>query len=67
MPFQLSAARANNQTSLGICAMDYVGDDPSPNPDTPGIVVDDVSFVVEKQHICLPIVLEFLRPSMTSW
>ena len=30
--------------------MDYVGDDPSPNPDTPGIVVDDVSYI-EKQHI----------------
>lgn len=55
MPFQLAAARANNQLSLGICAMDYVGDDPSPNPDTPGIIVDDVSYI-EKQHICLPIV-----------
>lgn len=35
--------------------MDYIGDDPSPNPDTPGIIVDDVGYV-EKQHIFLLIV-----------
>ena len=29
--------------SPGICAMNYVGDDPCPNPDTPGLIVDDVS------------------------
>jgi hypothetical protein len=27
----------------GICAMDYTGDDPYPNSDTPGLIVDDVS------------------------
>ena len=27
---------------LGICAMDYLGDDPNPNPDTRGLIVDDV-------------------------
>ena len=55
IPFQLTAARANNRTLLGICAMDYIGDDPSPNPDTPGIIVDDVSYV-DKRHILLLIV-----------
>ena len=27
----------------GICAVDYTDDDPNPNPDTPGLIVDDVS------------------------
>ena len=27
----------------GICAMDYTGDNPYPNSDTPGLIVDDVS------------------------
>jgi len=35
--------------------MDFLGDDPEPTPDTPGVIVDDVSYV-EKQHICIPIV-----------
>jgi hypothetical protein len=30
--------------------MDYIGDDPSPNSDTTGIIVDDVSRSVQ-QHI----------------
>jgi len=55
IPFQLAVTRTNNQTSLGICAMDFLGDDPEPTPDTPGVIVDDVSYV-EKQHICIPIV-----------
>ena len=55
MPFQLAATCANKQTSLGICAMDYLGDDLSPTPETPGIIVDDVSYV-KKQHICIPII-----------
>jgi len=25
-----------------ICAMDYIGDDPYPNSDTPGVIVDDI-------------------------
>ena len=32
-----------NEISLGICAVDYRANNPSPNPDTPGIIVDDVS------------------------
>lgn len=36
---------------LGICAMDYLGDDPYPNAETPGIIVDDVSRF-EQLHIC---------------
>ena len=32
-----------NGISLGICAVDYHANYPSPNPDTPGIIVDDVS------------------------
>lgn len=31
-----------NRILLGICAMDYRGDDPYPNPDTPGLIIDDV-------------------------
>ena len=27
----------------GICAMDYIGDDPYPNTNTRGLIVDDVS------------------------
>jgi hypothetical protein len=34
-----------NRTLLGICAMDYLGDDPYPNSDTPGLIVDDVSYL----------------------
>jgi hypothetical protein len=33
-----------NRILLGICALDYLGDDPNPNPDTPGLIVDDVSY-----------------------
>jgi hypothetical protein len=33
-----------NGISLGICAVDYHANDSSPNPDTPGIIVDDVSY-----------------------
>jgi len=31
--------------------MDYMGNEPYPNPDTPGLIVDDVSY----QHAYLPI------------
>ena len=33
-----------NRTLLGICAMDYPGDDLYPSPDTPGLIVDDVNY-----------------------
>ena len=39
----LSGLLLTNRIFLGICAMDYLGDDPYPNPDTPGLIVDDVS------------------------
>jgi len=35
-----------------ICDMDYRGDDPCPNANTPGLIVDDVS-LHGRQHICL--------------
>ena len=34
--------------------MDYSGNDPDPNPDTPGVIVDDVSYF-EQQHTYLTI------------
>jgi len=43
-----------NRMLLGICAMDYLGDDLYPSSDTPGLIVDDVS-CLEQQHVCLPI------------
>jgi hypothetical protein len=33
----------NGISNIGICAMDYCGDDPYPTADTPGLIVDDVS------------------------
>jgi hypothetical protein len=37
---------------LGICAIDYPGNGqiPDPNPDTPGLIVDDVGYS-EQQRI----------------
>ena len=43
-----------NQKSLGICAIDYRGNVPNPNPNTPGLIVDDVS-CLEQHRINLPI------------
>jgi len=34
--------------------MDYLGNEPYPNPDTPGLIVDDVSYFGQ-QHTYLPI------------
>ena len=34
-----------NRIRLGICAIDYRGDEQDPNPDTPGLIVDDVSYL----------------------
>ncbi|KAI0278929.1 peptidase C14, caspase domain-containing protein [Russula aff. rugulosa BPL654] len=38
----LSVGCLTHVISPGICAMNYVGDDPCPNPDTPGLIVDDI-------------------------
>jgi hypothetical protein len=43
-----------NGISLGICAMDYLGEVPNPNANTPGLIVDNVSRH-EELRICLPI------------
>lgn len=32
--------------------MDYIGDDPSPNPDTSGLIVDDVSCREHPIFVC---------------
>ena len=39
---------------LGICAMDYDNNDPNPNPDTHGLIVDDVR-LLRTTITCLPI------------
>jgi hypothetical protein len=39
----LSGMPVINGIFPGICAMDYIGDDPYPNSNTPGLIVDDVS------------------------
>lgn len=39
----LDGIPVTNGTSLGIYAMDYLGDDPNPTADTPGLIVDNVS------------------------
>ena len=36
----------------GICAMDYTGDEPYPNSDTPGLIVDDVSHHKHLTFVC---------------
>jgi hypothetical protein len=43
-----------NGISLGICAIDYRGDDPYLNHNTPGLIVDNVSRS-EEPSISLPI------------
>ena len=43
-----------NRTRLGICAIDYRVDEQDPNPDTTGLIVDDVSYL-ERPPIRLPI------------
>ena len=52
--FLFSGIPVINRILLGICAMDYLGDDLYPSSDTPGLIVDDVS-CLEQQHVCLPI------------
>jgi hypothetical protein len=44
-----------NGIFLGICAMDYTGDDPYPNLDTPGLIVDDVSRREHPIFVCQPV------------
>lgn len=41
-----------NGISLGICAMDYRGDDPYPDCNTPGLIVDDVSPMKDRVFVC---------------
>jgi hypothetical protein len=43
-----------NGISVGICAMDYRGDDPYPLSNTPGLVADNVS-CHEEPNIRMPI------------
>jgi len=38
-----------NRILLGICAIDYLGNDLFPHPDTPGLIVDDVSY--SERHV----------------
>jgi len=45
--------------------MDYLGDDQFPNPDTPGLIVGEVSRF-EQQHIRNQF-LNFLRLCIISW
>ncbi len=59
----LGGLPVTNGISIGICAMDYCGDDPYLTANTPGLIVDDVS----RTHICLPIPsFGLLRSYMTS-
>ena len=39
--------------NIDICAVDYLGYNPGPNPDTGGMIVDDVSYF-EQRHTYLP-------------
>ena len=39
----LGGNAVTNGVSLGICAMDYRNDDPNPNANTRGLIVDNVS------------------------
>ena len=41
--FLFSGILMMKQILLGICAIDYLGDDLNPNSDTPGLIADDVS------------------------
>ena len=50
-PFQRNAYYAI-KILLGICAVDYRGDEQYPTPDTPGLIVDDVS-CFKQSRICL--------------
>ena len=58
-----------NGISPGICAMDYVGDGEYPNPDTPGLIVDDVScrLAVDNPYLFANLIVYFLRSCMKSW
>jgi hypothetical protein len=41
-----------NRIFPGICAMDYIGDDPYLNPNTPGLIVDDVCRRLHPIFVC---------------
>jgi hypothetical protein len=40
------------ELSLGICAMDYRGDDPYQDCNTPGLIVDDVCSMNGRVFLC---------------
>ena len=61
-PFQWDSC--DDLIILGICAMDYLGNDPNPNPDTPGLIVDDVRPI--RTTTC-QLTDRFLRSCMKSW
>ena len=42
--YPFSGIPVMNGISLGICAVDYHANNSSMTPDTPGIIVDDVSY-----------------------
>ena len=50
----LGGLLVTNRISSGICAIDYRNNVPNPNPNTPGIIVDDVGRL-EQHRINLPI------------
>ncbi len=52
-PGILSGMAVTNRISLGICAVDYLGN-PYLSADTPGLIVDDVSPIIHQpQRVCL--------------
>jgi hypothetical protein len=51
LPYIFSGMPVTNRILLGVCAMDYLGNDPYPTADTPGLIVDDVSRL-EQQRVC---------------
>ena len=53
-----------NRILLGICAMDYLGNDPNPNPDTPGLIFDGVRLLGTTTYLLTD---RFLRLCMILW
>lgn len=50
--FSVRGLPVTNVLLLGICALDFLGNDPDPNANTPGLIVDEVSYL--EQQFCLP-------------
>lgn len=55
--YLLGRMPVTNGVFPGICAMDYIDDDPYPNSDTPGLIVDDVSRHEHPIFVCQPVYL----------